>query len=130
MPRPVYLTLPAAILKGAAMHPKAKFTRHDWNGHSCVLGAIEDAVGRSRDPFLGLQGVPSAETAFPVLHELFDCPAPLIGRARLNAIMADLNNGRFWSPLEGRKEFRPWSRERIAKWVETLGLKQKARVVA
>lgn len=105
------MKLSEAMLKGCKMSKKAIGLRHD-GGRTCALGAVE----------LGA-GCKNAEGKFPVLMDEFH--HPLLGDdipgASLNRIIADLNNGPE-SRYTCAQPKRPWSRERIARWLQSLGL--------
>jgi hypothetical protein len=112
------MKLSEAMRLGAMLRPQVKFERHSSFG-SCALGAAEDAIGSSgsygRLPFELLV----AEHHWPIL---LTCQRnPVTGDAwPMNVIVAQLNNGNYGNHGE------PWTRERIADWVEGIEREQES----
>jgi hypothetical protein len=100
-----------AIRLGSMLRPQEFCERHSKQG-TCVLGAIEDAVGNCEY---------AAEKVFPILTR--PVVHPVTGnREHLGAILAGLNN-RGADYIHGEYDKRhAWTRERIADWLEPIEL--------
>jgi hypothetical protein len=118
------MKLSEAMRAGAKMGAKAIEIRHTYDGGSCALGAVEDAIGR----------MDSAEGRYRILMRTmedlgieFPCKGTSCAKPGhyyienfpfLNTAVATLNN------------YCGWSREAIAEWIETIEKKLESSAAA
>jgi hypothetical protein len=114
------MTASEAIRFGAMMNPQARFVRHAPDGSSCVLGAMEDAIGLGSDDEHFILRAQLLAERFPILRRRI--AHPVTGHVYdLDKVIAGLNNnGWDYDCRPPRRLLKPWTRERIADWVETV----------